>query len=52
MHEVKVRTNADKNEAFAKTGLKETKISPDTKLVADTILEGNTISAQEYNSGR
>ncbi len=48
LHEVKVRTDADANEAFIKADKKERKVPVTNKVVNDAILEGNTISEAEY----
>jgi len=45
----KVRTDAAKNKAFAKSkGKPETELPPNTKLEADAIIANQQISKEEY----
>lgn len=48
LYDVKVRTDAENNQAFIKTEKKERKVPVTNKVVNDAILEGNTISEAEY----
>ena len=48
--EVKVRTDAETNTAFAMKDSEEYSVSPESKLVTDAIIGGDTITEQEYYS--
>lgn len=50
LHDAKVRTDAENNQAFIKyDGEKERKALVTNKVVNDAILEGKTISEDAYN---
>jgi hypothetical protein len=48
LHEAKVKTDAENDQAFIKQDGKERKVPVTNKVVNDAILEGNTISEAQY----
>lgn len=50
LHEVKVRTDAEKDQAFIKSGKKEKQVPITNKVVNDAIIEGKSISEKQYNA--
>jgi hypothetical protein len=48
-HNVMVRTDADKNEAFIKRESKEFPSDPENPIVNDAIIENQEISIDEYS---
>lgn len=49
-HEVMVRTDADRNEAFIKRDEREFPSDPENPIVNDAIIEGNIISEEQYGT--
>lgn len=48
-HDVKVKTDAETNQAFIKRDAKEFESDPESPIINDAIIENNQISEEEYS---